>query len=262
MFSHRRDEVRPGWLDNTVRPIQDRFPVVRKRPFIIIGNRYSPSSPNDVSLRYASISKFQIPSDPPGVIATLQNPHSHLATLDLQPCSLLGFCHLNLSERSISCSLSTFSGSPRFHRLPTDYEACNQPHDNQHPIGIFKGCIPIWRVATGFSFVVVAAIVFFWRGRDRGWLALLCGLLFLAGSLIWLGGQRNDCHECGNCEYSQTFTHGGNVSQKPLDVAGEAVRLSIECGILERKFENCGAILQGIWPTMYSEEPSFLESAL
>jgi 7-cyano-7-deazaguanine synthase in queuosine biosynthesis len=36
--------------------------------------------------------------------------------------------------------------------------------------------------------------------------------------LIWLGGKRNDCHECGNCEYRQTFLHNTTiVPQKLLD---------------------------------------------
>jgi hypothetical protein len=44
------------------------------------------------------------------------------------------------------------------------------------------------------------------------------------GSLIWLTGH-TDCHECGNCEYRQTFQHDGEkVSRQAIDAAQNQVR--------------------------------------
>jgi hypothetical protein len=100
-------------------------------------------------------------------------------------------------------------------RLPANYTPSQSSYNDQPPIGPFEGCVPLWRVGTGFGLICLAAGLFIVAvRRENGWLALLCGLLVLVGSFIWLTGHYwGDCYQ--QTEYRQTFQHDGeNVSQK------------------------------------------------
>lgn len=145
----------------------------------------------------------------------------------------LGINHyLHGFEGRIGCFIGSFGSASRLRRLPADYQA-STPGDNDQPpigngppIGPFDGCVPPWRVATGFGLICLAVGLFVYLVRaDRLTfrLYLICCLLFAAGSVIWLTG-----HYWGNCqqhpEYHQPFTHGENVSQKPVDAAWVAMR--------------------------------------
>jgi hypothetical protein len=139
--------------------------------------------------------------------------------------TLLLLHKLNLSKRSIRRPLSALSSFPGFYRLPADDSNGGKCSQNQPPIGPFEGCVPLWRVGTGFGLICLAGGLFVWAvRRNNGWLALFCGFLFLVGSLIWLARH----YWCGcqkQTEYRQTFQHdGGNVSQIYLEVTREPVR--------------------------------------
>lgn len=115
----------------------------------------------------------------------------------------------------VPARLRRFSG---FARLPADYtpgQSCNYnqpPLGCSPPVGPFDGCVPGWRVVTGFGLICAATGLFIYAVRRRkGWLALFCYVLFLTGSLIWLTGHTT-CPGCGNCQYHEDFQHGETVS--------------------------------------------------
>ena len=140
---------------------------------------------------------------------------------DLKP--LLGLQQRDLAFHQVGLALHVantvsrgLSRPSRFKRLPADDATCNDPHNDQHPVGIMEGCVRGWRVGVGFGLIVCAAILLFWRGKDDGRLALVSGGLFAAGCLIWLGGQRDNCKECGNCGHHGLFSHNSKIVQQKL----------------------------------------------
>jgi hypothetical protein len=80
--------------------------------------------------------------------------------------------------------LLSVAAAARLKRLPADYDSGQSRDDHNPPIGLLQGCVPIWRVGTGFGLICVAIGLFFWRGRDDGWLAIGCVLIVFVGSLV------------------------------------------------------------------------------
>ena len=78
---------------------------------------------------------------------------------------------LSVQKSGIGSLLSTLGSFSRLARLPANNQTCSDTDNDEHPIGLFKGCIPLWRVGIGFSLIVCSLILLFWRGKDDGRLA-------------------------------------------------------------------------------------------
>ena len=91
------------------------------------------------------------------------------------PLHQLGFLQLYRPERGFSGDSGSLGRVSRFQRLPADEEACNDADKDEHPVGLFKGCVPLWRVGVGFGLILCAVVLLFWRGKDDGCLALISG---------------------------------------------------------------------------------------
>jgi hypothetical protein len=136
---------------------------------------------------------------------------------DSQSGTLLAFYHPSLFEGR----LRRFSGFPR---LPRNYATRKSCDNDQPPVGVsppigpLEGCVPGWRVATGFGLICFAFILFIVAVRkDNGWMALFCVVPFIIGSFIWLTGHYW-CEEGQRSEYRQVFPHNYEiVPQNYLD---------------------------------------------
>ena len=131
---------------------------------------------------------------------------------------------LGIDSRPISKPHRLRSASS-FHRLPA-YKRASYAGDNDQPpigdsppMGPLDGCVPGWRVATGFGLICLALGLFvFAVQRDNGWLALFCIVPFVIGSLIWLTGHY-PCTAQKQSDYHQVFPHdGANVSHGSVQI--------------------------------------------
>jgi hypothetical protein len=119
-------------------------------------------------------------------------------------------------HKSRSVQQGCFSRTIAYYRLNDQDCARDNSHDNEQPIGLLEGCVKTWRVIVGCLCLFGGVAIML---ADRFRYSLLLGaVLFIGGCLIWLGGERESCETCGNCEYSQSFQHNSViVPQKTID---------------------------------------------
>lgn len=118
-----------------------------------------------------------------------------IAGPNFDPKTLFAYGDFNAQGGCVRC-LSGFA------RLPTDNDQ-RQYRDNQgQPFGPFEGCVPLWRVAVGFSCFVFAGIwLFVNRDRSVGLCVAGFGTLLFVGVGIWgTGHYRCNEAECEHCD--------------------------------------------------------------
>ena len=122
------------------------------------------------------------------------------------------------------CFLSGFGGFTGLPRLPADNHACNEADNNEHPIRVFEGCIPLWRVGIGFGLICFAVAVHVWAyQKDSEKIAILAGVVFMAGGITWLAGQREGCEKCGNYGHHGLFQHSREIVPPAISPQGRVL---------------------------------------